>query len=196
MNIKTELKYIYSILSFKDKLWLKIYPNRKEILNQLAYYIKPSYIYEYNVSDFNFIEDKKYCEVIKEYYKHYEEYENMTIEEQIIELRKGIKSIYRNCNGFKDSDITVPDKFKPFISIHGNYINEKFPIPFSMKDDFIRFLFHYLQKNTYLLRTHLKVIHMFPEIIHNSYFKDNEELFELSDTAIKEMYSFLLKQYS
>lgn len=184
------IQYIYGLLSFWDILWLKCYRNRKLFLDTLALYIEPHYIQSYNISDFNFVEDKNYCEVLDQYYRCYKEYENMSDNEIIAELVKGVKSKYRNCGIFKYSDITIPDRFKPFISVN-DYIVEKFPIPMSMKDDFVCFLFHYLQRNTFLLRTSYKVTPWFLNDKHNKQYKNEKELVLLSDCEINKMYKEL-----
>lgn len=186
-NREETIQYIYSLLSFKDILWLKFYHGRTDFMNTLAYYIEPHYSQSYNISYFNFIEDKDYGKVLEQYYTRYIEYESMGKEEIMAELVKGIKSKYRDCGIFKDSDITIPDKFKPFISVN-DYIVEKFPVPMSLKDDFVYFLFHYLQRNTFLLRTGYKVNPWFLSDKHNKYYKNKEELILLSDCEIDKMY--------
>ncbi len=186
------IQYIYDLLSFKDILWLTFYHDRSLFLDTLVSYIEPHYIQSYNVSDFKFVEDKNYCEVLEQYYKYYREYESMSEEEIVSELVKGIKSKYRNCGMFKYSDITIPDRFKPFISVN-DYIVEKFPIPMSIKDDFVCFLFHYLQRNTFLLRTSYKVTPWFLNDKHNKQYKNEKELILLSDCEIKKMYRKLRK---
>ncbi len=182
------IQYIYGLLSFKDILWLKFYCNRKLFLDTLASYIEePHDNCMYNTFIFNFVEDKYYCEALDQYYRCYKKYENMSDDEKITELVKGVKSKYRNCGIFKYSDITIPDEFKPFISVN-DYIVEKFPVPMSIKDDFVYFLFHYLQRNTFLLRTTYKVNPWFLNDKHNKYYKNKKELILLSDCEIDKMY--------
>lgn len=181
------IQYIYGLLSFKDILWLKFYRNRKLFMDTLASFIEPHDNRIYNTFTFNFVENKDYCEVLEQYYRCYKEYENMSDDEKMIELVKGVKSRYRNCGIFEYSDITIPDKFKPFFSVN-YYIVEKFPVPMSLKNDFVYFLFHYLQRNTFLLRTSYKVNPWFLSDKHNKYYKNNKELILLSDCEIDKIY--------
>lgn len=183
----TSIQYIYGLLSFKDILWLKFYRNRKLFLDTLAAFIELHDNRIYNMFTFNFVENKDYCEVLDQYYRCYKKYENMSDDEKMIELVKGVKSRYRNCGIFEYSDITIPDKFKPFISVN-YYIVEKFPVPMSLKDDFVLFLFHYLQRNTFLLRKSYKVNPWLLSDKHNKYYKNKKELIMLSDCEIDKMY--------
>lgn len=181
------IQYIYGLLSFWDILWLKLHKKGKITLSHLAYYITPRYGKSVYVSDFRFIEDKYYRAELEQRYARHKEYQNMSVEERIAESPKGYLNPYRNLECFNFSDWTIPDKFKPFITT-GDCIVGKFPIPMHMKDEFVVFLFHYLQKNAYLTKEPCGIAHWFAPQKGNKRFKDRDEMLYLSDDEIDKMY--------
>lgn len=178
-------KEIYKILPLNYKLYVLFAPRGMDIFNHIVSLIEKP-ISKKLIPRFSFVPDNEYSEVLEEYYQKHLEFEKLTLEEwadDIIHERK-----YTHFENFLFSDENIPDKYKPFVS-NGNYLCEKFPVPLSMKKEFIIFLFWYVKKNKHYIKK--------PEDPW-FYKTDNskEKYFKLTEKEMKQMYEEFKKKYT
>lgn len=176
------VSYIYSLLSTKDLIWLHFYKDRNLFMAYLSSYI---------VEDFSFVKQSSYAESVKECYDQYLKYKK---DDEELNIQNYKQTIYKHSMMIPYVDTSIPKKWQPFISIN-NYMTGKFPIPMYMREDFIVFLFHYLQKNRFLVNLGYKVNPWFLTNKNNKYYKPRFEINTMFDREIKKMAQKLIEKY-